>query len=151
MPFVSLTRLRIRSFFYLPQFVWHAVKSGRLAERSPGFLGGRIMREARNAFWTITSWENDATMNAYRTQGAHRDAMPNLLNWCDEASVAHWTQESRELTSWQEVHLRLAKESRPSKVRHPSPAHLAQQFPLPCATRAERPLRPAISSSESSV
>jgi hypothetical protein len=115
----------------MPQFLWYAVKSLRQAERSPGFVAGRVMRETRNAFWTLTAWEGDAAMNAYRTQGAHRDAMPKLLDWCDEASVVHWLQESRELPSWQEAHRRLMQEGRPSKVKYPSTAHLAHEIPTP--------------------
>jgi len=92
MVFVSVTRLRIRSIFFLPQFMWYAIRSLRQAQRSPGLVGGRLMREARNAFWTMTAWDADAAMNAFRTHGAHRDAMPKLLDWCDEAAVAHWMQ-----------------------------------------------------------
>jgi hypothetical protein len=79
----------------------------------------------------MTMWEGDSAMEAFRVHGAHRDAMPKLLDWCDEAAVAHWTQDSRDLPSWQEAHERIIKEGRPSKVRHPSPAHLAHKFPPP--------------------
>jgi len=143
MPFVSVTRLRVRCLLYLPQFFWYAVKSARQAERSSGFLGGRVLREARNAFWTVTVWENDAAMNVFRTQGAHRIVMPKLLAWCDEASVVHWIQETPVLPTWQEAHQRLLKEGRPSKVNHPTAAHLAYQFPPPRPGRIERALRPA--------
>jgi hypothetical protein len=146
MPFVSVTRLRIRSFLYLPQFAWHALKSARQAERSSGFLGGRLLREAKNAFWTMTAWENDTAMNAFRTHGAHGAVMPKLLAWCDEASVVHWTQETPGLPSWQEAHQRLLKEGRPSKVNHPTAAHLAYQIPPPRPGRVERILRPATAS-----
>jgi hypothetical protein len=57
------------------------------------------MREARNAFWTLTAWAYDAAMNSYRTQDAHREALPKLIDWCDESSVVHWTQETRQLPS----------------------------------------------------
>jgi hypothetical protein len=143
MPFISVTRLRIRSFLYLPQFIWHTQKSARQAGRSHGFLGGRVLREVRNTFWTITAWESNAAMDAYRTQGAHRDVMPRLLDWCDEASVAHWMQETRELPSWQEAYKRLIENGRPSKVRHPTAAHLAHNFAPPRPGRIERTLRPA--------
>ena len=121
--FVSVTRLRIRSIFYVPQFCWYAVRSRQRAQRAPGLVAGRVMREVRNAFWTMTAWENEAAMEAFRIQSAHRDAMLKLLDWCDEASLAHWTQESRELPSWQEAYEQLIKDGRPSKVRHPSAAH----------------------------
>jgi hypothetical protein len=142
MPFVSVTRLRVRSLFYLPQFMVWAFKSSRQAQRSEGFLGGRLLREARNAFWTLTVWQDDAAMNAYRTQGAHRTAMPKLLDWCDEAAVAHWTQESPELPGWSEAYDRMAKEGRISKVNHPSPVHLAHQIPPPRPGRIDAPLEP---------
>jgi hypothetical protein len=30
----------------------------------------------------------------FRIQGVHRDAMPKLLDWCDETSLVDWVQES---------------------------------------------------------
>jgi heme-degrading monooxygenase HmoA len=142
MPFVSVTRLRVRSYFFLPQFIAGALGSARQAQRSNGFLGGTLLREARNVFWTLTLWQDDAAMNAYRIGGAHRSAMPKLLHWCDEASVTHWTQETPELPSWDEAYQRLLKQGKPSKVNHPSPAHLAHQIPAPRPGRVQRVLQP---------
>jgi hypothetical protein len=51
------------------------------------------------------------------------------MHWCDEASVARWTQDSAELPNWQEAHRRMQAEGRPSKVSFPSAAH--QQFQIP--------------------
>lgn len=143
MPFISLTRLRVRSFIYLPAFLWHTQKSARQAAKTPGFLGGRLMREARNAFWTMTAWGDDAAMNAFRVHGPHGHIMPRLLDWCDEASVAHWTQETAELPSWQKAHQRMTTIGRPSKVKHPSAAHLAHQIPAPRPGRFQGPLKPS--------
>ena len=147
MAFVSVTRLRVRSYFYLPQFIWWANKSARQAEVSPGFLGGILMRNARNVFWTLTVWNEEASMNAYRIAGAHRSVMPKLLSWCDEAAVAHWQQDSAELPSWQEAHRHLVQEGRLSKVNHPSPrqSSLSQILP-PESTRAMRMLARAAKS-----
>jgi heme-degrading monooxygenase HmoA len=131
MAFISVTRLRIRSIFYLPQFVWHALKSERQAERSNGFLSGRVMRDKGNAFWTVTAWENEAAMRAYRGAGAHMKAMPKLLDWCDEASIAHWEQPGEELPAWADAHSRMAAEGRMSKVKHPSEAQLAKFIAAP--------------------
>jgi hypothetical protein len=143
MTFLSVTRLRVRSFAYLPQFVWQTLRIVRQTEWAAGFLGGRILREARNTFWTVTTWEDEAAMNTFRIAGAHRGAMPKLLEWCDEASVVHWEQETLELPNWLEVHLRMAKEGRPSKVNHPSAAGLANDIPVPRVGRIERTLKPA--------
>ena len=142
MAFISVTRLRVRSFFFLPQFMWGAIRSANQAERSAGFLGGKIVRMPRNVFWTVTAWETEAAMNAYRIAGAHLQAMPKLLKWCDEAAVAHWSQDSAKLPSWQEAHRRMVVEGRLSRVNHPSAAQRAKQIPPAEPSRAERRLEP---------
>jgi heme-degrading monooxygenase HmoA len=142
MTFISVTRLRVRSWRYLPQFVWQALKTGRQAERAAGFQGGTLLREARNTFWTVTAWEDEAAMRAYRNAGAHRLVMPKLLEWCDEAAVAHWTQTQANLPDWQEAHRRMQQEGRPSKVKHPSAAQEAKQIAAPRPGRIERILKP---------
>jgi hypothetical protein len=119
------------------------MKITRQARRSSGFLGGRLLVESRKVFWTLTAWEDGAAMNVFRTQGAHGGVMPRLLDWCDEASVVHWSQMTDALPSWQEAHYRMMKEGRPSKVRHPSPAQVAYEIPEPRVGRIERALRPA--------
>lgn len=148
MPFVSVTRLRVRSWRYLPQFVWHALKTGRQAEQANGFLGGRLLREARNAFWTVTIWEDETAMRLYRNAGAHRVVMPRLLDWCDEASVAHWNQDGPEIPDWYEAHRRMVESGRPSKVRHPSVAQESNQIVLPRPGRIQRILKPVDRSQE---
>lgn len=143
MPFISLTRLRVRSWRYMPQFVWHSLKSSRQARRAEGFIGGRLLIEARSTFWTVTAWKDEAAMRAYRNTGAHGAVMPKLLDWSDEASVAHWTQDTSEIPGWQDLHRRMVNEGRPSKVRHPSPAQEAKQIAAPRPGRIEQVLKPA--------
>ena len=143
MALIAVTRLRVGSFIYLPQFFRDTFKSMRQAERSIGFLGGRLLVNAKNVFWTMTTWKDEAAMNAYRTGGAHRSAMPKLLNWCDEAAVVHWNQESSELPSWQEAYQLMVKEGKPSKVNYPSPAQVLNHIPAPEPSRIERTLKPA--------
>ena len=63
--------------------------------------------------------------------GAHRRVMPRLLNWCDEAAVAHWTNESPQPPDWPEVHRQLLSIGRPSKVLQPSEAQHLFQIPAP--------------------
>ncbi|MDQ3813347.1 MAG: DUF3291 domain-containing protein [Armatimonadota bacterium] len=143
MALISITRLRVRSLRYLLPFVGQALAAARQAEHSSGFLGGRLLREAKNTFWTLTAWEDVIAMRAYMLAGAHRQAMPKLLEWCDEASVAHWDQAEAELPDWIEAHRRMVEEGRPSKVHHPSPAHAALQIPAPqISSRFDRVLRP---------
>jgi len=144
MPFVSVTRLRVRAIFFLPQFIVYALRSSRQAQRAPGFLGGRLMRDARNAFWTATVWTDAQAMDAYRTTGAHRAAMPRLLEWCDEASVVHWDQDSNSVPTWNEAHGRMVKDGRASKVNHPSPDQLERKIPPPQPSRFANEIRPVV-------
>jgi hypothetical protein len=55
--------------------------------------------------------------------GPHREAMPKLAQWCDEAAVAHWSQDSEMLPSWDAAVLHLTEHGRLSRVRYPSAAH----------------------------
>ena len=121
MPLVAVTRLRIRSFRFLLPFAWRSWRSLRQAKRAPGNLGAEVRSIRGGAFWTLTLWQDESAMNAYRITRPHRDAMPKLLNWCDEASVVHWHQESAQIPSWPTAAQRMAESGRLSKVHHPSP------------------------------
>ncbi len=117
MPFVSVTRLRIRAFRFLPGFALHAVRTRSQVRRAPGFAGGAILADRGWTFWTLTAWSDEADMRRYILAGAHREAMTRLAHWCDEASVVHWTQAEAGLPCWMEADRRMRAEGRPSKVR----------------------------------
>lgn len=134
MPFVSITRLRVRSWRFLPMFFVDALRSGRQAAKADGNLGARLLRDRAHTFWTATSWTSEAAMKAFMHARPHGPVMRKLLDWCDEAAVAHWTQESAQLPSWEDAHRRLQAEGRRSKVNHPSAAHAAFEIPKPATT-----------------
>jgi quinol monooxygenase YgiN len=131
MAVISITRLRVRSWRFLPLFFIHALRSARQAGRAEGNLGSSLLRDRKNTFWTATAWRDEAAMRQFMLSGAHRQAMPKLLNWCDEAALVHWTQDSADLPSWPAAHARLEAEGRSSKVYHPSENHKAHKFPAP--------------------
>jgi hypothetical protein len=143
MPFISVTRLRVRSLRYLLPFLWQTFRVARQARHSSHFLGGRVLREAKNTFWTVTAWENEEAMRVFRQQGAHSHVMPKLLEWCDEAAYVHWSQDSREPPDWREAHRRLVLEGELSKVYHPSAAQVAEHIVEPKPGRIQRTLNPA--------
>ena len=134
MPVVSITRLRVRSWSYFPAFLITALRAAWQAKNADGSLAVKIFRERRNAFWTSTSWESEAAMKNFMLARPHGPAMRKLLEWCDEAALVHWTQPGGELPSWAEAHRRIQQEGRPSKVNHPSPAHLAYTITPPDLT-----------------
>jgi heme-degrading monooxygenase HmoA len=131
MPFVSITRLRVRAWRYLPAFFIQTLRIARQAAQADGNLAVKLLRNSGNTFWTGTTWSSEAAMKAFMLAPPHGETMRKLLDWCDEAALVHWTQEGQELPSWQEAHQRLQRDGRPSKVRHPSSAHLSHTFPVP--------------------
>ena len=136
MPFVSVTRLRIRSWRFMPSFFLYAFRTSRQAQRSPGFLGGALINDKHRTFWTLTVWEDEASMKAYRGAAAHREVMPKLANWCDEASVTHWTQQDSRVPDASEAHRHMVEQGRVSRVNHPSSRHASLSY--------EAPSRPAL-------
>ena len=82
MPFVSITRLRVRSWRYLPGFLLQSVRAARQAKGVPGNLSVSLLRDAEFAFWTRTVWSDETAMRGFMLSGAHRHVMPRLLQWC---------------------------------------------------------------------
>lgn len=135
MVFISVTRLRLRSPLYFPIFLWKVWLTTRQLVNTPGFLGGKLLRDANRTFWTMTAWEEQAAMKIYRNSGAHRSVMPNIQDWCDEASVVHWQQEDSNLPDWQEAHRRMVADGFLTKLFQPSPTHLKRDIAEPASSR----------------
>lgn len=131
MPVISITRLRIRSWRFIPGFAFYAVQTRQQALKAHGNRGLDLLRQPGNVFWTATAWDTEADAKRYMISGAHGKAMPHLMHWCDEASVVRWTQETTDLPTWPEAHRRMVAEGRRSKVLHPSPAHDRFEIPAP--------------------
>jgi hypothetical protein len=129
--FASVTRLRVRALRYVPAFLWMTFLSQRQVVRAPEFVGGKLLIDAGRTFWTLTAWGSERAMKAFRGSGPHAKVMPKLMEWCDEASYAHWTSGSDAIPSWPEAYERLLREGHLSRVAHPSPNHEARQFAMP--------------------
>ncbi len=73
---VSVTRLRLRSRWFLPGFFVHATRSRKQAETAAGFRDGKLISEGLRVFWTITRWDSENDLRAWRGRAAHgaRDA-----------------------------------------------------------------------------
>ena len=135
MAFVSITRLRIRSLWFLPQFFLQTQRTISQVKNAGGFLGGSLLPDRRLTFWTMTLWRDQQDMRAYIVSGPHLKAMPRLLEWCDQASIVHWTQADDVPPSWSTADLRMRTEGRPSKVRNPAAGHLDLGFDAPRTIR----------------
>ncbi|WP_375463669.1 DUF3291 domain-containing protein [uncultured Methylobacterium sp.] len=143
MPTISLTRLRLRSWRLVPAFAPRAYRSAEQARRAAGYLDGAILADRGLTFWTLTAWTDAAALHAYILAGDHRAAMAKLAAWCDEASVARWEAVDPGLPDWREADRRMRACGRPSKIRHPTPAHATLAYAAPRTTRGGRlPPRP---------
>jgi hypothetical protein len=135
MPFISITRLRIRSFRFIPGFVLYTWRSLRQVRSAGGFQDGALLQDRSLTFWTMTAWDSQESMRRYMTAGSHQKAMPKLMDWCDEASVVHWEQSQAVLPSWTEADQRMRADGRASKVRKPSPQHATLSYRAPRLTQ----------------
>jgi hypothetical protein len=128
---VSVTRLRVRSWKFLPQFLFHALRSAWQVKKASGVQSATLLRADWRTYWTRTIWTDEAAMKKFMISGNHRLAMPTLVKICDEASVGRWNQNDSTPPSWSEVHRRMQLEGRPSKVNNPTVAQRAFQIPAP--------------------
>ena len=117
---VSITRLRVRSIFYMPLFMLHAMRTLTQAQKAEGVQGVETRFEKNNVVWTKTVWRDEAAMKKYRGSGAHQVAMRLLSEMCSEAAYVRWGQETPTLPTWEEAHQRILHEGKLSKVKRPS-------------------------------
>jgi len=129
MALVSVTRLRVRSWRFLPMFLIGSLRSAQQAKSAEGNVAVSVLRQPQNTYWTRTVWTSEAAMKAFMLAGAHRGVMRKLLNWCDEAALAHWTQDSTVPPDWPEAHEKMRAIGRTSKVNHPSEDQRAFRIP----------------------
>lgn len=140
MPFVSVTRLRVKSIFYLIPFFKANEASVKDLKKSAGLIKAKELLDKNLTFWTITIWQDEDAMKKFRGSDAHRNAMRHLPDWCDEASYHHWVQEEYEFPTWETASHKLFSEGKLSKIRNPSKAQLENQFPPIQWTKTERKL-----------
>jgi hypothetical protein len=129
---------------FLPGFLLHTLRSQRQLRRSEGFLGGYTALGPRFTFWTVTAWRDREAMLAFRRTGAHLKAMPKLLDWCDEASVATLADVAATHLDVDDAAVRLQQDGRISKVRNPSLAQSrGELWPDGVLPNRNRPILPA--------
>jgi hypothetical protein len=143
MTLVSVTRLRLMSWYYFPGFMWHNLLSCWQIINIKGFVGGKLVQDGNRVFWTVSLWENQVAMQHYRNSGAHRQVMPMIQKWCNEAAILHWEQADDSLPSIQEMYQRMETEGKFTRLLNPSPAHLEGKIAKPVVSNAQAlPLRP---------
>jgi heme-degrading monooxygenase HmoA len=132
---VAITRLRIRSWRVAAAFAVQALRSARQAKVAQGNVGVTLLAEAHRTFWTRTIWTDEAAMRAFMRAGAHRSVMVKLADWCDEAAVVHWLQNTPAAPAWEEAWQRLQREGRSSPINYPTKAHVNFRIAAPRVSR----------------
>lgn len=77
MPFVSVTRLRVKSIFYI-LFMRANKASVKELKTSKGLFKGKELIDKNLTFWTITKWNNEASYIHWIQEG---DESPSQLNF----------------------------------------------------------------------
>ncbi|BAZ42223.1 hypothetical protein NIES4101_81910 [Calothrix sp. NIES-4101] len=143
MTLVSVTRLRLKYWHYLPAFMWYNLLSCWQIVNIDGFVGGKLIRDQGTVFWTVSAWKNQQAMQHYRNSGAHRQVMPMLQKWCNEAVIVHWEQADDSLPDMRNMYQRMVEKGKFTRLLNPSPAHSAGTISQPVSSKAKAlPLRP---------
>lgn len=121
---VSITRLRVRSIWFLPLFALHAMRSATQAMKSEGIVNFETRVEDPFTHWTKTVWKDEPAMKSFRNSGAHQLAMRILSEICSEASYTRWQQETPEVPNWEQAHKAMLTQGKLSKLKNPSTFHL---------------------------
>jgi heme-degrading monooxygenase HmoA len=93
MPFVSITRLRVRFWRYVPRFLIQSqsLRAALQAKRATGNLAISVLRDADRAFWTRTVWRDEPAMRAFMQSGVQRRVMARLPEWrMRPLARVHW-------------------------------------------------------------
>ena len=120
MPLLSITRLQIRSFWFLIPFLWRNQKITQEVQKSPGFIEGKLLVDRKRVFWTATLWDSKESMLAFRNSGAHLKAMPKLKHWASKATYTHFETESEVFPNWETIYREITKSGIPSKTLYPT-------------------------------
>ncbi len=71
MPVIAVTRFQLRSLRYLVAFYRSSLRAIDQLRTSPGFREGTFAWDFPAGFWTLTAWDDTASMLAYRNADPH--------------------------------------------------------------------------------
>ena len=109
MAYVSLTLINVRSFWSLPKFYWHAMRTHKAAMLASGNL--QVSTKAFGVFThgTMTLWDSRQAMIGYVRGMVHLEAMRAF----DQIGTgAVYGYDAAQLPSWEEASHLLAEHGR---------------------------------------
>ncbi len=150
-PQLTVTRLRIdwaRPDILLP-FLALARQCADAAQTSRGFIAGALWAEARLSFWTVTLWQDAASMRAFARGPSHSRAMRHLQRrgaGYSEAAFASGVSPTAQWPEAAEIVTFLQEKAIFYTLPHPSGDHLEKRIRPPKNYNAER-LEPRLDTS----
>lgn len=97
--YVSVTGLKVKRFWHLPRFWWHAIQSYRQAQRAPGIRSVEV-RNVKGYQHTLTVWHSRRDMLNFMRSGAHLKA---IRAFRDIATGRTWGDDVETRPSWDEA------------------------------------------------
>ncbi|HEX3426037.1 MAG TPA: DUF3291 domain-containing protein [Acidimicrobiales bacterium] len=131
MPFLVVTRLRLRDTVFTDEFVSAAFAIVSQAQSSEGNLAADALAEANNTYWTRTVWDDHAAMRRFMIAEPHRSTMERIDDWCDEATFVNWDQTESALPDWTTAYRRLTSDGAVVDLPAASAANAQRDFPPP--------------------
>ena len=143
MPYLSMTRLKLKSVIYLLPFGIQNEQVIRQIRTSHGFLKGKELAALDLSMWTATLWDSQESIKAFYFSSFHKDAMKNISVWASEAVTARREIDSfQELPSWEEIRNELMKAGHFTPLQDTSSAHNTKIITKPSPILLTRLLSP---------
>jgi heme-degrading monooxygenase HmoA len=100
----SITKMRLKSVFKLPKFMFVSGSVFKQVKNAPGNKGVKSTNKGLQ-FFTLTLWEDERSIMDFMLSGAHREVMKVIRDYSDDYGSARW--EVSEMPPWDEAHTQL--------------------------------------------
>lgn len=109
MPHLAMTRLKLKSIFYLLPALIQTEKIARQARESNGFLQGKLLINSDLSLWTATLWDSSENLLAFHRSDPYQHAKQSINKWSSEAVAGYQCIELAELPDWENIRQSLLK------------------------------------------
>ena len=108
--YVSITRLKIKSFWVLPNFSRLSGLIAKQAKESPGNLKVKLSNRWFRYFYTQTHWNSEEAMRQFMKGGEHKIAMKEWSKFAAEVKVYGF--ETDEPPRWKDARIMIENKGR---------------------------------------
>ncbi len=125
---ISITRLRLNHFWYLPAFIKTSRACVMQAVANKNCVGGATFVGPGLTFWTATLWSDEKSMREYTKSGDHFKAYPLLAQWCSEAATGN--VEANSVPEKNEILNLLRANPTFAPLKRPAKTHTQKRLPI---------------------